>query len=157
MIVDIPPFLRLTARQIKYSYVLKTGYVSCYNYLMKIENISAILIWSENYRKLADWYREKLDLKTLEELNHPQDTGVGFQVGNVYLWIGQHSKVKGKNKDIHRHMFNLVVPSVTQAYNELENRGVKFLARPFKAPTFDKYFATFYDLDNNLVQLIGNK
>lgn len=124
---------------------------------LNIKNISAILIWSEDYRKLADWYIEKLDLKTLEELNHPDDTGVGFQVGNVYLWIGQHSKVKGKNKDSHRHMFNFVVPSVGKAYKELEGRGVKFLAKPFKAPTFNKYFATFYDHDNNLVQLIGNK
>lgn len=122
-----------------------------------LKNISAILIWSENYRRLADWYQEKLGLVTIEEINHPKDTGVGFQVGNVYLWIGQHDKVKGKNKDIHRHMFNFVVDSVTKSYEELKKRRVKFLAKPFKAPTFDKYFATFYDLDNNLVQLIGGE
>lgn len=122
-----------------------------------IKNISAVLIWSEDYKKLADWYQDKLDLEVLEELNHPDDTGIGFQVGNVYLWIGQHSQVKGKNMDVHRHMFNFVVDSVTKSYEELEAKGVKFLAKPFKAPTFDKYFATFYDLDNNLVQLIGDK
>lgn len=122
-----------------------------------IKNISAVLIWSENYRKLANWYIEKLGLKVFEELNHPDDTGVGFQVGNVYLWIGQHSQVKGKNKDIHRHMFNLVVDSVTKTYNELQAKDVKFLAKPFKAPTFNKYFATFYDLDDNMIQLIGDK
>lgn len=122
-----------------------------------VKNISAILIWSEDYKKLANWYVEKLGLNVLEELTHPKDTGVGFQVGNVYLWIGHHSEVKGKNKDIHRHMFNFVVDSVSQSYEELKSKGVKFLAAPFKAPTFNKYFATFYDLDNNLVQLIGDK
>lgn len=122
-----------------------------------IKNISAILIWSEDYRKLANWYKDMLELEVLEELDHPEDTGVGFQVGNVYLWIGQHSQVKGKNKDMHRHMFNFVVDSVSETYEKLEKKGVKFLAKPFKAPTFDKYFATFYDLDDNLVQLIGNK
>ena len=122
-----------------------------------IKNISAVLIWSEDFRALADWYQEKLDLEVLEELDHPDDTGVGFQVGNVYLWIGQHSEVKGKNNDIHRHMFNFVVDSVSESYKELLARGVKFYAKPFKAPTYDKYFATFYDLDNNLVQLIGDK
>lgn len=121
------------------------------------KNISAFLIWSENYRKLADWYIEKLDLTPIEEINHPKDTGVGFQVGNVYLWIGQHSKVKGKNKDMHRIMFNITVDSVNKAYTHLKSKGVTFLAQPFKAPTFDKYFATFYDLDNNLVQLVGGK
>src|SRR5258706_7456920 len=122
-----------------------------------IKNISAILIWSDNYRALSDWYKEKLDLETFEELGHPDDTGVGFMVGNVYLWIGKHSKVHGKNKDIHRHMFNFAVDSVSKSYEELKNRGVKFLAEPFKAHTMDKYFTTFYDLDNNLVQFIGGK
>lgn len=121
------------------------------------KNISATLIWSGNYKKLAEWYKEKLELKTIEEINHPDDTGVGLWVGKSYLWIGQHSKVKGKNKDMHRHMFNITVDSVSKSYQTLEKRGVKFLAKPFKAPTFNKYFATFYDLDNNLVQLIGNK
>jgi len=122
-----------------------------------IKNISAVLIWSENYKKLAEWYEKKLGLTVLEMLDHPDDTGVGFQVGNVYLWIGQHSEVKGKNNDIHRHMFNFVVDSVSQSYDELKKKGVVFFAKPFKAPTMDSYFATFYDLDNNLVQLIGGK
>ncbi|HEX8965266.1 MAG TPA: VOC family protein [Patescibacteria group bacterium] len=124
---------------------------------MLVKNISAILIWSENFRALANWYKETLDLQVEEELNHPDDTGVGFMVGNVYLWIGQHSEVHGKNQDIHRHMFNFVVDSVLETYEILEKKGVKFFAKPFKAPTMDKYFATFYDLDNNLVQLIGGK
>lgn len=122
-----------------------------------IKNITAILIWSENYKALAGWYKEKLGLKVLEELTHPKDTGIGFKVGTMYLWIGQHSKVKGKNQDIHRHMFNFQVDSVTKTHEELQKKGVKFLAEPFKAYTFDKYFATFYDLDNNLIQLIGDK
>src|SRR5437762_13696004 len=97
-----------------------------------IKNISAILIWSEDYKALAKWYEEKLDLEVLEELTHPEDTGIGFQVGNVYLWIGKHSEVIEKNKDSHRHMFNFVVDSVTESYEALAAKGVKFLAKPFK-------------------------
>lgn len=122
-----------------------------------ITGITTILIWSENYRKLADWYRKKLDLKVLEEIHHPDDTGVIFKVGNTVLWIGQHSKVKGKNKDMHRHMFNFDVDSVSKTYAALRKKGVKFFAKPFKAPTFDKYFATFYDFDDNFVQIKGGK
>lgn len=122
-----------------------------------IKNISAVLIWSEDYKKLAKWYEEMLELTPLEELTHPQDTGIGFQVGKVYLWIGQHDKVKGQNNDRHRHMINFVVDSVEQTVKILEEKGVKFLTKPFKAPTFSKYFATFYDADSNLIQLIGDK
>lgn len=120
-------------------------------------DISAILIWSDDYKKLSEWYKKMLGLKVIEEIGHPKDTGVGLWVGKSYLWIGQHSKVMGKNKDMHRHMFNITVDSVGKAYNTLKKRGVKFYAAPFKAPTFNKYFATFFDLDHNLVQLIGNK
>ena len=121
------------------------------------KTISDILIWSEQYRELADWYIEKLELTPIEELDHPQDTGVGFIIGQMYLWIGQHDKVKGQNKDCHRIMFNFAVDSVSDTYEILKKRGVKFFAKPFKAPTFDKFFATFFDLDGNMVQLIGDK
>lgn len=124
---------------------------------MKFRNISAILIWSQDFRELAKWYKDTFGFEQIEEINHPDDTGVGFMVGNVYLWIGKHSKVKGKNKDPHRIMFNIQVDSVEEAYNHLVDKGVKIIAKPFKAPTFDKYFATFLDLDGNIVQVIGGK
>lgn len=120
--------------------------------------ISAILIWSGNYEQLVQWYKEKLRLRIIEELDHPKDTGTLFKVGSVYLWIGKHSKVKGPNMDMHRHMFNLTVDSVSEAYEELKSRGVEFIADPFEAPVEPgTYFATFKDLDGNYLQLIGGK
>ncbi len=121
------------------------------------QRISTVLIWSEDFRALSDWYKEKLELTVSEELDHPEDTGVLFNVGGVNLWIGQHSEVHGKNQDHARHMFNINVVSVTEAYEVLKAKDVTFIAPPFKAPTMDKYFATFVDLDNNIVQLIGAK
>ena len=112
---------------------------------------------SENYQALVEWYKEKLGAVTIEEINHPNDTGVGLSVGESYLWVGKHSEVKGKNKDPFRIMFNISVDSVMEAYNELNGKGVEFIAAPFKAPTFDSYFATFKDLDGNIIQFIGGK
>ncbi len=54
-------------------------------------------------------------------------------------------------------MFNLDVDSVNEAFKYLKSKGVRFEAEPLKAPTFDKYFATFYDPDGNLIQIIGPK
>lgn len=121
------------------------------------KTISDVIIWSEDHRQLAKWYEEKLGLKSFGEVNHPQDQCIGFKIGEVEFWIGYHDQVKGKNKDSLRIMHNLVVDSVSQVYNVLSQKGVKFIAKPFKAPTFDKYFATFEDLDGNILQLIGNK
>lgn len=127
--------------------------------MVTFEKISTILIWSENSKKLAEWYQHVLGFKIVEELNHPDDTGALFEInpGGTWLWIGQHSKVKGKNPDPNRIMFNLNVKSVSKAYTELKNKGVNFFAQPFKAPTMEKYFATFYDFDGNFVQLIGGE
>lgn len=123
------------------------------------KSLSTVLIWSEDFKKLANWYEKVLGLKVTWRSDHPEDTGVlfGFPDKDTDLWIGQHSKVKGKNRDIHRHMFNIRVDSVTQVYQHLLKKGVKFLAKPFKAPTLPYYFATFYDLENNLLQLVGGK
>ena len=126
---------------------------------MMFHAISTILIWSETYKALANWYQETFQLTIAETIDHPQDTGILFEFpdGGTWLWIGLHSEVKGKSKDPCRIMFNINVDSVKQAYKELKARGVTFVAAPFKAPTFDKYFATLKDPDGNLVQLIGPK
>jgi len=126
---------------------------------MQFNKISTILIWSENWKRLADWYQELFDLKLVEEIGHPQDTGRLFEFpeDGVKLWIGQHSEVKGTNPDPCRIMFNINVDSVAKAYEYLISKGVKIVAAPFKAPTFDKWFVTFEDLDGNYVQIIGPK
>ena len=126
---------------------------------MKFHNISTILIWSENYKALADWYQTTFDLKITEALTYPDDTGILFEFpsGGPWLWIGQHSQVKGKNTDPCRIMFNISVNSVSEAYEYLLQKDVKFLATPFLSPSGESYFATMYDIDGNLVQIIGKK
>lgn len=138
--------------------ITKTGRVP-YNPVTMYQKLSTVLIWSDSYKTLAEWYRQTFDLVVVEELDHPQDTGVllKFPAGDTTLWVGQHSDVHGRNPDPARHMFNLTVDSVSAAYTALRQRGVTVIAEPFKAPTFDKYFATFADPDGNYVQIIGNK
>lgn len=121
------------------------------------QKIGTILIWSENFKQLADWYKDVFNLTINEELNHPQDTGILFDFpgGAPWLWIGQHDKIHGKNQEPLRIMFNISVDSVSKAYEYLLSKGVTFIATPFKAPTMDKWFATFSDPDGNTVQIIG--
>ncbi len=123
------------------------------------KQIGEILIWSEDYKRLADWYREIFHLKAVEELSHPQDTGILFEFpgGKPWLWVGKHSEISGKNKDPLRIMINIRVESVDAAFEYLKNKGVEFIAEPFKAPVSESYFATFYDLDRNVLQIIGPK
>ena len=125
---------------------------------MPTPRISTVLIWSGNYQKLAEWYKTIFHFPVVEELNHPKDTGTLFDVGGVYLWIGQHSQVHGPSADNARHMVNISVESVSQTYKDLKGKGVEFVAEPFESPVEkDFYFATFKDPDNNLIQIVGDK
>lgn len=119
--------------------------------------ISTILIWSEHHKQLADWYQDVFNLKVNEQLNHPQDTGTLFEFpdGLPYLWIGQHSEINGTSKDPMRIMFNINVDSVKESYDYLKSKQVTCIAPPFKAPTMEKWFATFSDPDGNTIQIIG--
>lgn len=121
------------------------------------KKISTILIWSADFEKLAHWYKEVLGLKVVEEINHPQDTGVllEFPKGGCWLWIGRHSQVHGQNKDPYRQMINIDTDSIEKTYRYLLKNEVKIIAKPFKAPTFNKYFCTFSDPEGNTLQVIG--
>lgn len=119
--------------------------------------ISTFLIWSENFKSLADWYKETLNLKVIEELDHPQDTGIllEFPQKGCWLWVGRHSQVHGINNDPYRLMINLDTDSVEKTYRYLVGKNVKIIAKPFKAPTFNQYFCTFSDPEGNVLQVIG--
>lgn len=124
------------------------------------QKISTIIIWSGNWKPLAAWYQKVFKIKPIEEINHPKDTGILFEFpgGQPWLWVGAHDKIKGKNKDPLRIMFNINVDSVTKTYAYLKKNGVKtFIAEPFKAPTMEKWFCTFSDPDGNTVQIIGKE
>ena len=121
--------------------------------------ITTILLWSEDYKRLAKWYQDVFNVRIVEQLDHPDDTGIlmEFPDGQPWVWAGKHSAITGANKDPLRIMFNISVDSVSEAFTYLKGKGVTFIAEPFKAPTFDKWFATFSDPDGNTVQIIGGK
>jgi len=124
------------------------------------QKISTILLWSENYEHLAAWYKDVFNLKEVERINHPDDTGIlmEFPDGQPWIWCGKHSEITGKNKDPLRIMVNINVDSIEKTYDYLKRKGItQFIATPFKAPTFDKWFITFSDPDGNTVQCIGKK
>ncbi len=119
---------------------------------MIVKNISAVLIWSENWRELADWYRDVLELTVESELSLPNDTGVNFLVDGVYFWVGYHDRVYGKSRDKYRIMIDFGVESVIETYHKLKDRGVRFILEPTLSPTKTFYVATALDPEDNIIQ-----
>jgi len=124
---------------------------------MLLKSLESICIWSESYKELAKWYQEMFELEVDTNLELPDDTGIGFMLEGVYLWIGYHDKVVGKSKDRYRIMPGFKVDSVTEIYNKLSEKGVEFIRKPSLSPTHDYYAATAVDPDENIIQFFSDK
>lgn len=123
-----------------------------------------ILIFSENPDKLREFYRDVLEFKLIEHLDIPGDYGYMFNVvGDLNVWIGRHSEIKGKAKESFRHIFNLYPEEgVYYWFNKLKDiPDVTIIAKPFLAPFSTPenqvWFATFLDPEGNCWQLVGSK
>jgi predicted enzyme related to lactoylglutathione lyase len=122
-----------------------------------IKNIGAVLIWSENWRELANWYRDILELEVESELSLPDDTGVNFIVNGTYFWVGAHDQVHSKSKDKYRIMVGFDVDSVQAVYDKLKPKGVEFILEPSQSPTKTFFVATAEDPDGNIIQFYSNE
>jgi catechol 2,3-dioxygenase-like lactoylglutathione lyase family enzyme len=123
---------------------------------MKLERFDSICIWSEDPKKLVNWYVEMIGVEITKEVDIPEDRGYEIKVGDddLLFWIGYHDKVIGKNKEPYRIMVCFIVDDVYKAYEELSAKGVEFIAKPRVSPTGDYDICTALDLDGNIIQLI---
>lgn len=120
-----------------------------------IRGLEAVLLSTESAKKLAKFYREVVGLKQgiVMELGDKGEEGYEFSLKGANLYILDHSKVKGKNKQPERVMFNLEVSDIEKEVKRLKKAKVK--------PTQDIYhvegyglIATFEDPDGNYFQLV---
>lgn len=122
-----------------------------------------ILIFSEHPDELMKFYQNVLELELEKKLDIPNDYGYRFGVnGEMKIWIGYHSEIKGKAKEPYRHIFNLYVDSVTDWHNKIKDKtGVTIIAAPSKAPFSTPeepvWVSTFLDPENNCWQFMGPK
>jgi predicted enzyme related to lactoylglutathione lyase len=126
---------------------------------MKIKNNAfSVGIWSEDYKKLSEWYENVLKLPVRKKSDLANDSFVGFDFGDNWFWIGQHDKVSGKSKDPYRIMVEFYVESVSEAHKELKAQNVEFIAEPFTDPLApEKWCMTFKDPEGNILQMYGDK
>lgn len=79
----------------------------------------------------------------------------GFEFGENQpgLYIMDHSKISGKQKEPERIIFNLEVDNIEEDVKKLEEAGVKKIADIYHMQDYG-YIATFEDLDGNYFQLV---
>ena len=124
-----------------------------------IRGLEAILIGSENATKLAKFYREVVGLKqTMSfELGEEGDSGYSFEMdGSASIVVMDHSRVKGKNKQPERVMFNLEVDDIEKEVKRLKKEKVKLIQDIYHVEDYGR-IATFEDVDGNYFQLVQTR
>ncbi len=123
-----------------------------------IKGIESVLLFSENASKLSEFYNEKVGLKITFEgvMGEGKDEGEIYQFelkGGSPLVILDHSKIKGKNKQPERFIFNLEVDDIEKEVKRLDKAGVKKQQDVYHVEDYG-YVATFVDIDGNYFQLV---
>lgn len=125
-----------------------------------VKFIEGILIGSSDATKLAKFYREKVGLKQTNEFemgDEGETKGYEFSFGSgPGIYITDHSKVKGKNTNSDRIIFNLEADDLEAEAKKLEDAGVKKIAAIYHVENYG-YIATFEDIDGNYFQLVKTR
>ena len=117
----------------------------------------SVIIFSPDHEKLSKWYENVLGFKVRNKIDMPHEHFIDFDFGDTFFSIGHHGKLKGNTKDRYRIMVGFDVESVTAAYEEIKDKPVKFIAKPFEAPPGGYWCMTVADPEGNILQFFGNK
>lgn len=120
-----------------------------------IRGVESLTLFSENAKKLAEFYQKKvgLSLSTEAELGD-KDQLFGFEMSQGSgFYIVDHSKVKGRSKEPDRVIFNLEVDNIEDAVKKLDQQGVKKVQDTYHVEGYG-LIATFEDLDGNYFQFV---
>lgn len=122
-----------------------------------IKGFESLLIGSENAKSLADFYKDKVGLEIgLEaEMGEANETLYELKLGtrSPNIYIIDHSKVKGKNKNPQRIIFNIEVDDIEKEVKRLKSAQVRVVEDTYHVEGYG-YIATFEDVDGNYFQLV---
>lgn len=124
-----------------------------------IRGIESMTLFSQNAKKLADFYKEKVGLKVTLEAEMGEDNAnlFGFEMkSGSGFYIVDHSKVKGKNKQPERCIINFEVDDIEKEVAQLVKQGVKKIQDVYHVEDYG-YIATLEDIDGNYFQLVKVK
>ncbi len=113
-------------------------------------NFNSILIGTSQPGVLAEFYA-----KVFGRPADMNDGGYsGWQVGNCFLTVGEHSEVQGKAKEPARILLNFETKAVQQEFERLKQLGVTVIQEPYSMGGDDGWIATLADPDGNYIQLM---
>lgn len=121
-----------------------------------IKGMESILLGSQDAKKLAQFYKDTVGLKTTmeAELGENNEDLFGFEnsKGSAF-YIMDHSKVKEKSKDPNRIILNFEVDDIDREMEKLKKAKVKLIQDKYHIQDYG-FIATFMDPDGNYFQFV---
>ncbi len=119
-----------------------------------IRGLESITVGSQNAKKLAAFYKEKVGLKfgMVAEIGEKGEELYELKIGkgpNIY--VVDHSKVKDKNKNGERIILNLEVHDSKKEVARLKKAKVKQVQDTYHVEGYG-WVSTFEDVDGNYFQ-----
>src|SRR3989338_5139934 len=120
-----------------------------------IRGLEAVLLSSQSAKKLAKFYKEVVGLKQGEvmEIGDEGEKAYDFPLKGAAIYILDHSKVKGKNKNPERVMFNLEVSDMEKEVKRMKKAKAKVVQDTYHVQGYG-LITTFEDTDGNYFQFV---
>lgn len=114
-------------------------------------NFNSILVFSGDPEKLLEFYKKVFQ----KDPDWVEGGYYGFLVGKGFVTVGPHDKVRGRNKNAERIMFNFETRDVKGEFERIKKSGATVVAEPYHpGEEPEMMIATFADPDNNYFQLV---
>lgn len=113
-------------------------------------NLNSVMIGTKQSRVLADFYANVFGKPA--EMVDSENGFSGWQIGNTYFSILEHSEMGGNTKDPGRVMFNFETTQVKEEFERIKAIGATVIREPYEMG--GGWIATLADPDGNYFQLV---
>ncbi len=113
--------------------------------------LNSIMIGTKQPKVLAAFYEKVLG--KAPDMTDSENGFFGWQVGNSFLGVLDHSEMGGNAKDPGRMMMNFETPHVQEEFERIKALGGKEIRAPYQMG--QGWIATLADPDGNYFQLMN--
>jgi predicted enzyme related to lactoylglutathione lyase len=113
-------------------------------------NLTSVMIGTKQLKNLAAFY-EKVIGKPADRADSANGF-FGWQIGNAFISVLEHSEMGGKTKDPGRVMFVFETIQVKEEFERIKALGAGVVREPYKMG--ERWIATLADPDGNFFQLM---
>ena len=113
-------------------------------------NLNSVMIGTKQLKTLADFYANVFG-KPAEMIDN-ENGFFGWQVGNAFFSVLEHSEMGGNAKDPGRVMINFETTEVKEEFERIKSAGAQVIREPYEMG--GGWIATLADPEGNYFQLV---